>query len=185
MRATAPHIALLAHITRDELRRYLDVSEAANGFGNRFLWACVRRARELPDGGNEVNLNAEIEQLRGAAAWAREHGGELRRDPTAGRLWHRVYGPLSAGLPGMLGMMTARAEAQVMRLAGLYAVAACSQTIAPPHLVAALEVWRYCFSSAAYIFGAALGHPTADELSIDSCGRVCGGHGSCRTAAMR
>jgi hypothetical protein len=33
-----------------------------------------------------------------------------------------------------------------------------------PHLRAALEVWRYCFESAAYIFGDRLGDPPADEI---------------------
>ena len=55
-RATAPHISLLVHITRDELRRYLEATETANGFGNRFLWVCVRRSKQLPDGGRHVNL---------------------------------------------------------------------------------------------------------------------------------
>src|SRR4029453_2896452 len=32
-RATAPHISIIGHITRDELRRYLEATEAANGFG--------------------------------------------------------------------------------------------------------------------------------------------------------
>src|SRR5262245_57764521 len=35
----------------DEVRRLLTDTEAANGFGNRFLWVCVRRSKLLPDGG--------------------------------------------------------------------------------------------------------------------------------------
>jgi hypothetical protein len=32
------------------------------------------------------------------------------------------------------------------------------------HLEAALEVWRYCFESARFVFGDALGDPDADEI---------------------
>src|SRR5262249_60837842 len=43
-RATGAHVGLIGHITADELRRYLSSTEAANGFGNRFLWVCCRRS---------------------------------------------------------------------------------------------------------------------------------------------
>jgi hypothetical protein len=33
------------------LLRLLKDTEAFNGFANRFLWICVRRAQLLPDGG--------------------------------------------------------------------------------------------------------------------------------------
>lgn len=42
--ASGAHISIVGHITRDELLRYLEDTEAANGFGNRFLWFCVRRS---------------------------------------------------------------------------------------------------------------------------------------------
>jgi hypothetical protein len=34
-RATEPHVSMIGHITREELRRKLTETEAANGFGNR------------------------------------------------------------------------------------------------------------------------------------------------------
>ena len=162
-RATAPHISVIGHITRDELRRYLDATEAANGFGNRFLWVCARRSKLLPDGGAAVNLADHAETLGHVVAHARTVGA-LRRDPDAGLLWHQVYGRLSAGRPGMCGAMTARAEAQVMRIACLYALGDMSYVVAPAHLRAALALWRYCFQSAQYLFGDRLGDPTADEI---------------------
>src|SRR5262249_4622879 len=36
-RATDAHISIIGHITKDELRRYLEDTETANGFANRFL----------------------------------------------------------------------------------------------------------------------------------------------------
>lgn len=37
-RASNAHVSIIGHITKDELRRYLDSTETANGFANRFLW---------------------------------------------------------------------------------------------------------------------------------------------------
>ena len=163
LRATGPHVALVGSITQHEVRRYLDATESANGFGNRFLWVCVQRSKYLPDGGAFVRLDALIDRLRARVAHARECG-EMRRDAEANRLWHRVYHQLSTGRPGLLGALTARAEAQVMRLACLYALGDGSHVVRVPHLEAALEVWRYCSDSAAYIFGDTLGDPEADRL---------------------
>jgi hypothetical protein len=64
----------------------------------------------------------------------------------------------------MLGAMTARAEAQVMRLACLYALADARHVIGRVHLEAALEVWRYCYESARWLFGDRLGDPVADAI---------------------
>jgi hypothetical protein len=161
--ATNPHISIVGQITRDELRRDLDRTETANGFGNRFLWVCVRRSQELPDGGIEVDIQPFVERLRSAADFARQVG-EMRRDREAGDLWRQVYGRLSAGRPGLLGAMTARAEAQVMRLACLLTLGDLSANVRAQHVRAALEMWRYCYESASYIFGNRLGDPTADAI---------------------
>ena len=66
MKATGAHIAIIGHITIDELQRTLTTTDAANGFGNRFLWLCVRRSKLLPDGGafHTVNFNPLLTKLR-------------------------------------------------------------------------------------------------------------------------
>jgi hypothetical protein len=165
LRATAPHISIIGHITKAELRRYLGGTETANGFGNRFLWACARRSKELPDGGRLLDFATERPEIQRAIDHARRIG-ELRRNDAASRLWHALYGQLSADRPGMLGAITARAEAQVMRLACLYSLGDSSYFVAPEHLKAALALWRYCFDSANYLFGDRLGHPVADEILV-------------------
>jgi hypothetical protein len=45
------------YVRRDDVRRYLDRTEVANGFGNRFLWICVRRSKSLPEGGQMHTVN--------------------------------------------------------------------------------------------------------------------------------
>src|SRR5262249_23290050 len=57
-----------------------------------------------------------------------------------------------------------RAETQVRRLAGLYAVLDGVAEIAPIHLLAALAVWQYSATSVCYVFGDVVGDPLADEL---------------------
>jgi hypothetical protein len=164
--ATGAHISIIGHITRDELLRYLDDTEAANGFGNRFLWLCVRRSKALPEGGNlsEGELSPIIADVKAALAFGRELG-EMRRNEEARGIWRAVYEDLSEGKPGLLGAMIARAEAQVMRLACIYALLDRCPSIGKEHLLAALALWEYVESSAAYIFGPRMGDPVADQLA--------------------
>jgi len=164
-RATGAHVSIVGHITRDELRRDLAETETANGFGNRFLWCCVRRSKELPDGGQieTVDLDPLVCRLQAALLHARTIT-RLKRDATARTIWHDVYHDLSTGKPGLLGAMTGRSEAQTMRLALLYALLDGEESIRAEHLKAALSLWEYCEVSARYIFGDSLGDRMADEL---------------------
>ena len=50
LRASAAHIGVIGHITKDELLRYLTATELANGFQNRFLLIAVDRSKLLPFG---------------------------------------------------------------------------------------------------------------------------------------
>jgi hypothetical protein len=164
-KATGAHVSLIGHITAEELRRYLSTTEMANGFGNRFLWACVRRSKLLPEGGSvEEEALADMQtRLAGAIAAARGVG-EVGRDGEAREIWREVYGTLSADRPGLTGVLLGRAEAHVLRLSLIYALLDCSPVIRAPHLMAALAVWDYCEQSVRHVFGDALGDPVADEL---------------------
>jgi len=71
---------------------------------------------------------------------------------------------LSQGRPGLLGAVTARGEAQSVRLASLYAVLDLSLEIKIEHLKAALELWKFCEGSARHIFGDKTGNVIADEI---------------------
>lgn len=165
LRATGAHVSIVGHITKDELLRRLNSTEIGNGMANRYIFVCVRRSKLLPDGGNLTD--AEVAILRGRLIKAVEFGAEPRllgRDKAAGELWHKVYGELTADASGMAAVVCGRAEAQVMRLAMLYALLDHSDVIKVEHLLAGLEVWRYCEDSAKFIFGDSLGDPTADSI---------------------
>lgn len=163
--STGAHITIVAHITRDELLRILDRTETANGFGNRFLWVCVRRSKLLPEGGRiqDVDFGGMIEQLRATITWATGRQ-ELKRDEDARLAWREVYAQLSRGVDGLVGALTSRAEAQVTRLSILYALLDKSPLVREEHLRAALALWEYCENSVLWIFGGCLGDPIADEI---------------------
>jgi hypothetical protein len=165
VRATEAHISLIGHITRNELKRMLTDTAAGNGFANRFLWICARRSKLLPEGGalHTVDFAPILRRIQAAVDFART-AGELRRDEQARAAWRTVYPALSEGKPGLFGSVTSRAEAQTMRLACIYALLDCSSVVRAEHLMAALEVWRYCEDSARFVFGDALGDTTADEI---------------------
>jgi len=164
-KATGAHIAVIGHITADELRRHLEETEYANGFANRFLFIAVERVRLLPFGGKRIAWHDLADRLRQKIAIVREWGeAEITFDDDASRLWEHAYRRLSDGRPGLFGAVTARAEAQVPRLALIYATLDAAQSIGVPHLKAALECWRYAEQSARFIFGDALGDPIADTI---------------------
>lgn len=162
-RSTGAHISLIGHITIEELQRRLDATEAANGFGNRFLWVCVRRSKLLPDGATppQHDLNALSIRLRSSLDHARR-AGQVARDGEARDLWRNVYGDLSRGQGGLVGALTGRAEAQVVRLSLLYALLDETDTIGEQHLRAALALWDYSARSVVHVFGDSTGNPDAD-----------------------
>jgi hypothetical protein len=56
-RASAAHVSVIGRITADELLRYVNGTELANGFLNRFTLVAVRRTKLLPDGGDLNSVN--------------------------------------------------------------------------------------------------------------------------------
>ena len=79
-------------------------------------------------------------------------------------LWCAEYPSLSEGHPGLLGAILGRAEAQVMRLACLYALIDGEAVVGVKALYAALALWEYVERSAERIFGGAVGDPIAGRV---------------------
>lgn len=163
--ATGTHVSVLGHITRDELLRTLAGVEIANGFANRFLFVLVRRSSIKPNGGrlDEIirDLGAEVHR---ALSEARKVG-RLRRSDDAEQEWTRLYCEIAENdAAGLVGSITARAEAQLLRLSVVYALLDGCRSIEVEHLHAASAVWRYSEASARIIFGNSLGDEIADRL---------------------
>jgi len=163
LRSTGVHVSITGHITEPELVRSLTEMEMVNGFANRFLWLCVSRSQELPGGGKPVDLSEHSRRLADAVRFA-ANVDAMHRNGKAKERWHAVYHDLTADRPGLLGAITNRAPAQVLRLSCLYALLDKSRKVRAEHLNAALALWRYAEDSAAMIFGAATGNPDRDKL---------------------
>jgi hypothetical protein len=165
LKATNPHISIAGHITEEELRMNLTRTDMASGSANRFIYALVRRSKYLPDGGDlsEGEIIRLGKLIKTAVDTAKNYG-RITMTAEASELWHGIYKDLSAGQPGLLGAITARAEAQVIRLALIYALLDSCNEISLAHLKAAVAVWEYCEASAARIFGQLVGDPIADEI---------------------
>ncbi len=163
--ASNAHISIVGHITKEELLRSMVDSDYTNGFANRFVWVCSRRSKYLPSGGylSDLDINVLVSNIRRAVDFAKT-AGEIKRDEEADALWCEVYRRLSDGHAGLLGSVTSRATAQVLRIACLYSLLDCSKVIRLEHLTAALALWQYCEDSAKYIFGAQTGNKIADEI---------------------
>jgi hypothetical protein len=165
LRATGAHVNIVGHITEADLREYLTSTQMANGFGNRFLFCCAKRARLLPDGAavDDLNLGPLVVALRRVLE-ASQPITVMRRDPEAAERWREVYPVLSRERDGLVGALLARGEAQVLRLSVLYALLDRSAEIRVAHLEAALAVWAYAEQSVLYLFAGRLGHPVADTI---------------------
>jgi hypothetical protein len=153
-RTTGAHISVIGHITETELKKKLGDNAISNGFINRFLVVCAKRARLLPDGGNLTDDDFSLlgKHLASAIDAARKIG-QLRRSDEAAKLWREVYPELTGDRAGNFGAVTSRAEAHVLRLSMIYALLDGKSQIELCHLKAALECWRYCQDSALYLWG--------------------------------
>src|SRR5262249_40032974 len=90
--ATEPHISMAAHITIDELRQKLEKLSLSDGFGNRFLYACVDRSKLLPFGGDfdPTALNM-LGQRTTAAVRTAQIRDKIEIAEAAKPLWSTIY----------------------------------------------------------------------------------------------
>ena len=162
------HVGVVAHVTPVELRQKLTGTDAANGFGNRFIWLAVRRTRLVPFPVSPVErLDQALLAAVGAAIAEAQAPGEVPWSPDARDAWEDLYLELSLRRPhGLLAAMTARTEAQVVRLALVYALLDRSPVIGVPHLRAARALWDYAERSVRHVLGDSTGDRHADALRL-------------------
>lgn len=172
--ATAPHIGIVSHITLHELLKKLDATEAFNGFANRFLWLCVRRPKKVafPEELESVELRRFQKQVL-ASLESSQKLGRVRFDKKARDLWEETYPKISDDRPALLGAILNRAEVYVRRLALTYGLLDGESVVSAMHLQAALDFWRFCEDSAAFIFGSMEGD-TLEQRIMDALGKAGG-----------
>ncbi|MFF7990284.1 DUF3987 domain-containing protein [Kitasatospora xanthocidica] len=172
LHATAPHIAVIGHISPRELRAKMQDAEMAGGTYNRFLAVFVHRNLLLPDATGAPD--ALIDNL--ATAWRTvltdaRRVGEVQLTDQAAQLWREEIYPALCGDEaddGPLAEFTARAAPYAKRTAMVYALTDHTDRIGEPHLRAAWALVRYARASAAHILGptaaASTGDPHLDKL---------------------
>jgi hypothetical protein len=160
-----PHIGIIGHCTQQELFKTLSETELSNGFANRFLWVATTRARVLPFAQlvqPEVVLELAT-RLKSILLWAK-NGVILDWHVDSHSAWRQIYPVLSSEQPTFGGAIKSRAEVQVLRLAGIYAVMDKSEFVEPEHLIAGVAAWEYCAESVDYVFGKNTGNAIADKI---------------------
>jgi hypothetical protein len=166
-RASAPHLAVIGHITAAELAHHVSDLEVANGLLNRFLFVACRRVRLLPEGGHPDPLaGTGIDVKLGAHLATATRRGRMRFSDAARAGWWDAYRQLAEPAEGLVGGLLARAEAHVLRLALLYALVDGAGSLGPAHLQAALALWDYAAASVAWVFRDATGDALAEAIRI-------------------
>ena len=153
--STEPLISVAAHITIDELRLKLEKLSISDGFGNRFLYACVDRSKLLAFGGRfDSDMLDALGRRTFEAIKTAETRGEITIAEDDKPLWEKIYNAVEGTPPtnGLIDHLTARAAPQMLRLAMLYALLDGVAQIAAPHINAAHALWQFCEASANYIF---------------------------------
>jgi len=165
IRATEPHIVVVGHVTQEELTRNLNDTEMANGFGNRFAWFMVKRSKPIAFSENPdpATIAPIIADLRKAVSYAR-NTKEIGMTEEARQDWIKIYPGLSGEKYGLAGALLGRAEAQTRRLAALYALLDCKDTVNQEALHAAVALWDYAVASVYWIFGDSAGYAVADTI---------------------
>jgi hypothetical protein len=194
LRATKPHISIIAHITSAELgellRRANDVP-LWNGFVNRFLWICTHRTKSIPSPINFRDTTAAClihSRLMKSVGWVlSEKTRRFRRSKLAERFWQdELYDDLRKRTDDKVGAATTRAAPLVMRLAMIYAALDCSARINRAHLESAVALWQYCEASAKFVFTMVdLGRDTGRIRKLNEALQAAGGAGLSRTAIFK
>ncbi|WP_370368203.1 DUF3987 domain-containing protein [Catenulispora sp. GP43] len=161
LRATAPRISILAHITPGEFRACVKNSEMAGGTYNRFLPIYSERTKVIPEGegADEQLINSLGDRMATNLMKARD-AGKVGLTPDAREFWTEVaYPALSESPPadGPVAQFTARATPYARRLAMVYALADAKAIVDVAHLTAAYHLVNYSRATAAFVLGGASG----------------------------
>lgn len=162
---TRHHVASIGHITPVELRQKLTDTDAANGFANRLLFLAVRRSHLIPFPKAPDDLVRDfVRPLHQAILEARVPRA-MEMDDGARNRWESFYAELAlTPRLGLAGAVTGRHEAQVARLALVYALADRSPVVGVAHLEAAIALADYARRSATWALGDSTGNRHADVL---------------------
>ncbi|HET9758071.1 MAG TPA: bifunctional DNA primase/polymerase [Candidatus Limnocylindrales bacterium] len=162
---TVHHVSLLGHITPADLKSKLTAVDAENGFVNRILFLAVRREQLVPfPAPPDDVVRPFVRRLHETILQAHDPRS-MNFEAAARDRWEAFYQDWAA-IPrfGLSGAATGRHEAQVARLALVYALADRSADVGVAHLNAAIALADYARRSVIWALGDSTGNRHADEL---------------------
>jgi hypothetical protein len=153
IQTTNAHISLIGHITEYELEEAFKDVEAANGFGNRFLWFAVMRGKkELITRTLEAySFTDEISRLKESINFSRKDQC-IQLSTKAKFLFNDFYQTISECPKGYLGRLCSRSEAHLLKIALIYALLDCSTEIDEINLRAAMALVQFSIDSCNFLF---------------------------------
>lgn len=167
-RASASHIAVIAHVAPKEFRIRQAEADLAGGSYNRFLPLFVERSKRIPigEGIPTEALTDLTTELRCAISAARSIS-RITLDPDATALWSdALYDEFTEAddedTPA--AEFTRRGAPYCLRIAGLHAALGARRTVNTTDLTAAAALVRYAIESAHYVLGDTTGNPRIDRI---------------------
>ena len=172
LRVTAPHVAIVGHISPRELRAKMQDSEMAGGTYNRYLPVFVHRNLILAESrGADPQLVDNLATTWRTVLHDARQACEVTLTEPARKAWRDDIYPALCGDEdgdGPLAEFTARAAPYTLRLAMVYALLDGHGQIEESHLRAAHALVNYSRASAAHVLGmtgATTGDPKLDKLA--------------------
>lgn len=187
LKATSPHIVVIAHCTATELRTRLDDTDLSGGLVNRFLLVAVRRSKLLASGDKppDTMLRTMGDDVRKRLIIAKDGPTRLYRTTDAAKLWETLYHDhLNPELDddGPFAQAITRGAAYVARLSLVYALLDGSGAIEAPHVAAAAAAWDYCVATARMLFDSSKPLGESDDVArAEAYVRACGENGATRS----
>jgi hypothetical protein len=171
--ATEPHVSLIGHCTKMELKEVLQKVDLSNGFANRILWLAAYRAKNLHSP-QEIDWQAFPQIVKALQAIMetfynpepkKQNLRQVTKDPQAHDFWQSIYVALcSKPRRGFTDAALARDAAHVMKLALIYCLLDHSTLITKEHLVAAMAFYDYAEASTGWLFGELTGNKLANRM---------------------
>ena len=167
--ANATHVAIVGHITPEELAQRFNHIEMANGFGNRFMWFYTKSENMIVD--LEPIPDEHTQPMEKRLRTLYDKANKLKRPmrvkltKQAKELWHHIYEETWEEKPGMVGCMTARNSVAIMRSALVYCLFDTWKNKAPTmnlkHLEAGQAVCQYSQATVEQLFDNTVYDPLA------------------------
>src|SRR5262249_9183079 len=126
--ASDPHVSLIGHTNRDELRVTLSNIELSNGFANRILWCAAKRRILMPDAEylDWTEHPELIENLKSVFKQYFANTSEplrFKRSCQAHELWKQLYRKLNnQNHVSFIDGVLVRDTSHLLKLALIYAV---------------------------------------------------------------